>query len=562
MRVMSTASRTALILAVCGAVAAPRASALDPGGADRGSWKASGAGGVVAAGKAESVAAGISILDAGGNAADAAVATILALAVTDYGIFCIGAEVPILIYDARRGEVKALSGMGEAPRDPESIPWYLKNGIPKGMKSAAVPAAVSACFETLKRYGTMSFERVAAPALALLDRGKAPWRPKLAATLRKLVETERGSPGSREEKLQAARDRFYKGDIADAIEAWYVEQGGFLRKSDLAAHVTHVEDPVRVAYRGYVVCKCGPWTQGPTLCQALRLIERFDLKAMGHGSADYIHVCAEALKLALADRDAHYGDPRFVKVPLESLLSDAYTALRVTLIDLKRASREVRPGDPIGMKALRGPGEHRPAPGGTTTCCVADRWGNVVAATPSGNPPYVSPPGGETGVAHGTRLTSLNTAKGHPNCIEPGKRPRITLTPTIVLKDGKPVLAVSVAGGDLQDQTALNLILDVIEFGMKPDAAVTALRFATRHHENSFNPASNRASTVGSLASLQLGSGADEAAIEELTRRGHKVTRTTGPIGNPVMIWIDPATGIPHAAGDPRAGRHAGAAGK
>jgi gamma-glutamyltranspeptidase/glutathione hydrolase len=529
---------------------------------DRGGWKASGRYGVVAAGKAESVAAGIAILEAGGNAADAAVATILASSVTDYGLCCIGAEAPMLIYDARLKEVKVLDGIGGAPRSPEAIRWYLENGIHRGMKSAAVPAAVSACFELLKRYGTMTFEQVATPTLALLNGGKVPRQPKLAATLSKLIETERGTRGTRGAKLQATRDRFYKGDIAVAIADWYVEEEGFLRKADLAAHVTQIEDPVKVSYRGCVVAKCGPWTQGPALCQTLRLLERFDLKAMGRGSADNLHVCAEALKLALADRDAYYGDPLFVKVPLDRLLSDAYTALRVPLINLKSASREVRPGDPVGLKALGAPGEHRPTPGGSTTCCVADRWGNVVAATPSGIPPYISPVGGETGVDHGTRLTSLNTVPGHPNCIAPGKRPRVALTPTLVLKDGKPLLAISVAGGDLQDQATLNLLLNFIEFGMKPEAAVTAPRFATRQFDGSFNPTTNRAAAAGTLTSLQLNDGFGDGVAQDLSRRGHKVTRTAGLLGNPVMIWIDPATGIAHAAGDPRGGRCAGAAGK
>jgi gamma-glutamyltranspeptidase/glutathione hydrolase len=536
--------------------------AFDPARAASIGWKASGRDGVVAAGKAEAVAAGLWALEANGNAADAAVATILALAVTDYGLFEFGAEVPILVYSAKTGGVKVLSGQGGAPLDPEAIRWYEANGIPKsGMKAAAVPGAPSACFAALERFGTMRFEIAAVPMLALLDRGKEDWHPRLAATVRKLIETERAAPGTREEKLRAARSRFYVGDIAADLEAWYIENGGFLRKADLAAHVTRIEDPVTVSYRGYAVAKCGPWTQGPYLCQALRLLEGFDLKAMGRGSADFVHISAEALKLALADRDAWYGDPLFVDVPMAALLSDAYTKIRAPLIDPKRASREVRPGDPIALRALRGPGAYRPAPGGTTTCCVADRWGNVVAATPSGNPPFVQPPGGKTGVTHATRLSSLNTAPGHPNRIEPGKRPRITLTPTLVLREGKPALAISVAGGDLQDQTTLNLLLDWIEFGLEPEEAVRAPRFATGHHEGSFDPARDRAKAVGALGSLRVSKGTSAEAIEELRRRGHEVTVSSGPLGNPVMIRIDPATGLAHAAGDPDAGRHAGAAG-
>jgi gamma-glutamyltranspeptidase/glutathione hydrolase len=377
-----------------------------------------------------------------------------------------------------------------------------------------------------------------------------------------MVEEERITPGSREEKLQAATDRFYgrnrfRNDIAYDLEAFYIEKGGFLREADLAAHVTLVEDPVTVTYRGYTVCKCGPWTQGPYLCQALRLLEGFDLKAMGHFSADYVHVVAEAIKLAMADRDEYYGDPTFVDVPLSALLSDVYTRIRRPLIDMQKASLEARPGDPYNMKPLKGQGMFRPGSGGTTTCVVADRWGNVVAATPSGNRPYAVHP--TLGVAHATRLSSLNTAPGHPNRIAAGKRPRITLTPTLVLKDSKPVFAITVAGGDLQDQTTLNLVLDAIDFGMLPEAAVRAPRFSTGHHQDSFNPSPDREAAFEKQGSVQVHQGVGEAVVKALEAKGHEVTATTGPIGNPVMLFLDGAAGRMYAAGDPEAGRHAGA---
>jgi gamma-glutamyltranspeptidase/glutathione hydrolase len=522
-------------------------------------WHASGAGGAIAAGGSAAVAAGISILETGGNAADAAVATLLALSITDHGYFAIGAEIPFIIYDAKKEEVKVLSGLGGAPLDPKAMQWYYENDIPGsgGMKAAPVPGAVSLCMTALKLYGTITFEKAVTPSLALLDADEEDWHDELAATFRKLVETERNTPGTREEKLQAARDRFYKGDIADALEAFYIKNGGFLRKADLAAHVTRVEDPVTVQYRGYTVCKCGPWTQGPYLCQTLRLLEGFDLNKMGHLSADYIHVLAEALKLGFADRDKYYGDPLFVDVPMKALLSDEYTLLRRPLIDMAKASGEVRPGDPVNMKAVNGPGSYRPGPGGTTTCVVADRWGNVVAATPSGNPPYADCH--ELGISHGNRLRSLNTTEGHPNRIEPGKRPRITLTPTIVLKDGKAVIAISVAGGDLQDQTTLNCLLNHIEFGMMPKDAVTAPRFATGHHENSFDPNPDRVATLKGFGNFEVDERVSKEVRAELAERGHTVEATSDPIAYPVMIVVDPDTGMIHAAGDPRTRRHAAA---
>jgi gamma-glutamyltranspeptidase/glutathione hydrolase len=525
--------------------------------ADEITWHASGKGGAVAAGGKPAVAAGLSMLQQGGNAADAAAATLLALSITDFGYYAIGAEIPLIIYDARKKEVKVLCGLGGAPLDPKAMEWYYKNRIPGkgGMKAAPVPGAVSLCVAVVKLYGSMSFEQVVAPSLKLLDAGEKDWHPKLARTFRKMVETERNTTGTRQEKLQAARDRFYKGDIADALEAFYIKEGGFLRKKDLASHVTRIEDPVKVQYRGYTVYKCGPWTQGPYLCQTLRLLEGFDLKKMGHLSADYVHVLTEALKLGFADRDEYYGDPLFIDVPLDRLLSDRYTRLRRPLIDMTRASTKVRPGDPINMKAVKSPGHYLPGVGGTTTCVVTDRWGNMVAATPSGNQPYSSCP--VTGVSHGNRLRSLNTTPGHPNRIEPGKRPRITLTPTLVLKQGKPVIAISVAGGDLQDQTTLICLLNLIEFGIMPKDSVRAPRFSTGHHEGSFNPNPHRKETLGKLGGIAVEDRISEDVVAELKKRGHKTRTFSGANSHPVMLYVDPETGIMYAAGDPRVGRHA-----
>ena len=527
------------------------------------SWNAAGTGGAVAAGRRpEAVAAGLELLRNGGNAADAAAATLLALTVTDYGSFAIGGEVPILVYDAKKKEVKVLCGLGRGPLDPRAKDWFYAQGIPSrgSMKSAPVPGAVDACVTLLRLYGTKSFGEAVTPTLRLLDKGGRDWYDELAVTLRKLVEAEQNASGSREKKLIAARDRFYKGDVADELEKWYIAFGAFLRKRDLEAHETRVEEPVKVTYRGYTVYKCGPWTQGPTLLQSLRLLEGFDLKAMGHLSDDYIHVTSEALKLAFADRDEHYGDPLFVKVPLDALFSDKYTQARRRLIDLRRASLERRPGDPSQLRLLKssasGDGADSDIPiQDTTTCVVADRWGNFVAATPSCNLVRNRP--GPSGVTQGNRVRCLNTTPNHPNSFESGKRPRITLTPTIVTKDGKPVLGIAVAGGDLQDQTTLNVLLNHIEFGMRPAEAVTAPRFSTSHRENSFDPNPDRAAAFGTSGGLQLSRQVPREVRTALSKRGHKVSTTFGPIANPVMIYLDHETGKLYAAGDPRARRHA-----
>jgi len=533
-------------------------------GDDQITWKGSGVGGAVAAGEADSVAAGIRLLEKGGNAADAAAATLLALAVTDYGLFAIGGEVPLIIYDAGKKEVKVLSGLGAAPLDPKAIQWYYKNGIPANgsMKSALVPGAVDLVITALKLYGTVSFKQAVQPTLDLLDAEAEPWHADLAVTLRKLVAREAETAGSRREKLTAVRDRFYKGDIADDLEAWYIKSGAFLRKSDLENHRTRVEDPVSVTYRGYTIFKCGPWTQGPYLCQTLKLLEGFKLRKMGHLSASYIHTVVESLKLALADRDEYYGDPRFTRVPLTSLFSDEYTGLRRKLIDPENASILIRPGDPYGPGPLKIEAEPVESNSDipvqdTTTCVVADRWGNVVAATPSAN--LVGNQPGPSGVTQGNRVRSLNTTPGHPNRVQPGKRPRITLTPTLVLKEGKPVLAISVAGGDLQDQTSLNMILNHVEFGMLPEQAVTVPRFNTFHHQDSFDPNPDRAATVTGPGRMRVNKAVSDDVLRELEKRGHKVSTTGGAIAYPVMIYIDHENKMIHAAGDPKAGRHAAA---
>ena len=524
---------------------------------------ATGSLGVVVSGRPAATAAGIKILEHGGNAADAGAATLLALSVTYVGAFCVGGEVPILVYSAGQKNVKLIEGQGEAPRDPKAIAWYMQHGIPDGnVKAAAVPGTIDAVVTLLKLYGTKTFEEVVQPTLAILDAGGPTWyidtgsgqkietgvnwQADLAVTFRKMVESEKSAKGTREQKLQAVSDRFYRGDIADALQAWYIEKGGFLRKSDLAAHKTPVVDPLTTTYRGYTVYKTGPLTQGPYLLQTLRLLEGFDLKKMGFNSADYIHTVIEAEKLGLADRDEYYGDPNFAKVPMQQLLSDRYTEMRRKLIDPKKASLELRPGDPYNMKPAKPPTVTGPWHGGTTVMCVSDKFGNVIAATPSG---LSSTAGvaGHTGIIHGARLTSLNTFAGTPDVIEPGKRPRITLSPTLLFHDRQPVMAISVAGGDMQDQAAIQVILNYVDFGMGPEDAFKAPRFSTDHFIGSFGQDSAR------IGSLSVPDSLSEEVKADLKARGHLVTVNRGGVGGVALIGIDQkakqATAVGPAAG-------------
>jgi gamma-glutamyltranspeptidase/glutathione hydrolase len=330
--------------------------------------------------------------------------------------------------------------------------------------------------------------------------------------------------------------------------------GGLIRYTDLATHFTRIEEPASVDYRGFTVFKCGFWNQGPYLLETLRLLEGFDLKKMGHNQPDTVHVMVEAMKLGLADRDVWFADPLFADVPGKELLSKQYADLRRPLIDLKKSSQTQQPGDPRRMKALLPRTEWPSGPGyvdkDTTTCVVADKHGNCVAATPSG---FNGGLAGKTGIWFSSRLQSFNTWEGHPNCIEPGKRPRITLTPGIVLKDGKLVLAVSSAGGDQQDQALLQLIVDCLDFGLSPKEAVTSARFGTQHMMSSFGQGPPQLGNV--LVYPSIGDG----VIKSLEARGAKVTLQKVAWGRPVVVRVDPQTGVIEAAGDPTAKRNAGA---
>ncbi len=527
---------------------------VPPGGS--GTWQAAGKNGAVAAGGAEAVDAGLGTLKSGGNAVDAAVATILALTVTDANSVCFGGEVPMMIYDAKTGAVEVLAGQGVAPELATRVFFEAHGGIPaKGLEPAAVPALLDACLTALDRHGTITFARAAAPMLRLLHRHEKDWHKDLERTVFRLIEAEKGSGGDRRRGLRLVADYFYRGPLAREIGDWSRERGGLLRYSDLARHFTRVEEPVAVIYRGYTVHKCGPWTQGPYLLEALQLLAGFDLKAMGHNSTDAVHVTVEAMKLALADRDTYYADPLFEDVPLVGLLAPAYADARRGLIDMSHASLERRPGDPRRGKALLAGPAGRQGKGGTgldtTTCLVVDKEGNVVATTPSGWSGVVA---GETGVWLGTRLQSFNLWPGHPNCIAPGKRPRITLTPTVVTKDRKPILAVSVAGGDNQDMMTLQLVLNQIDFGMEPATSVTAPRFMSEHFVGSF------LQTPPVLGGLRINPPMGQPVLDALASRGHKLKLSPSPLSAaPTVIAIDPSTGLYRAAGDPRTRRHAGA---
>lgn len=388
-------------------------------------------------------------------------------------------------------------------------------------------------------------------------------QPDLARTLRGMVEAERrASAGGRDRKagLVAARDYFYKGPVAKEIDRFRKANKGLLRYEDLAAFRARIEEPVATNYRGYEIYKVGFWSQSPVMLETLNLLEGFDLKKMGGGSADYLHTIVEAMKLAYADRDSFYADPLFAKVPAETLLSKAYAAARAKEISATTASNEPRPGSPDGLRALHPAffqkDEPLPAVAARDTTCVdvVDKSGVMFSATPSGAwlPSVIA---GETGVPLSQRLQSFLLIPGHPNELQPGKRPRITLSPTLVLRDGKPYLALSTPGGDNQDQALLQVMLNVLEFGMNVQQAVEAPRLESRHLVSSFDNHLFRPNV------LYLGERLDPAIAKALAERGHqpRVRSRWMNSAAPVVIRVDPASGALEAGADPFGYRYAAA---
>jgi gamma-glutamyltranspeptidase/glutathione hydrolase len=372
--------------------------------------------------------------------------------------------------------------------------------------------------------------------------------PTLAATLRELAGVEKKTRGKREKKLEAVRDWFYKGGLAKRVAAFSEANGGLIRYNDLAQFHAEQDQPRSADFMGYTIHKPGFWTQGPVMLEALQILSGFDLKALGHNSPEYLHTVIETVKLAFADRDRYYGDPKFSTVDEAKLLSPDYAASRRSLIDPKHASREHRPGD-IGP-----PLDLRSAPSGVsnaqdTTCVnVVDRWGNAFSATPSGAwlPSVIA---GDTGIPFSTRLQSFVLTAGHPNQLAPGKRPRVTLSPTLITKDGELAMVMSTPGGDNQDQAMLQVLLNILVFGMGPQEAVEAPRFQTEHFYSSF------AFHEFTPAKVNLEGRIPAETVERLRALGHEVNhaRPWSNASAPTVILV--RDGVRHGAADPRRAR-------
>jgi len=519
-------------------------------------WHAEGKNGAVVAGGRAASEAGIEIMKAGGNAADGAAATLLALGVTDSKSYCLGGEIPIIVYDAKRNITEVLGGQGAAPRL-ATVEFFRNHpeGIPAvGLLSATVPASIDVILTLLERHGTKRFADVVGPTLKLLETPTESWHTDLHKTLQAMVSAEK-EHADRIVGLRAVGDYFYRGPVARAIDKFCREKGGLLRYEDMAVHHTRIERPISLKYRDFDIVKCGIWTQGPSMLQALRLLEGYDMSKLKAGSADALHLQAEALKLAFADRDDYYADPDFAEVPaIAELIDPVYAAARRSLMSIDKASNERIPGDPKNKKARKQTAPLAAGNGGpaldTTTCLAADAAGNMVAATPSGWSGVVA---GDTGIWLGTRLQSFTLDKNSPNVLVPGKRPRITLTPTLIFRGGKPIGAVSVAGGDGQEQAGIQMVTDLIDFKLSPREAVNVPRFHTDHLIGSFRQ------TPPKLASLTLDDTTSPEVARELAARGHQVNIQRAPLSHPIVIWKNQATGNLEAAGDPKAKRNAAA---
>ncbi len=554
-----------------------------------------------------SAAAGARIFAKGGNAIDAAVAATLVEGVVNPHMHTIGGEAPMLIYSADARRVVAINGNMTAPAR-ATIEHYRGLGLTlvpgEGLLAAGVPAAFDALAVALKTFGTMTLAEVAAPAAALCEDG-FPMHPGLAgdgetpqdlsgligqASIRvnakkfrekwpssaavympggepphtgqivknhalarffgRLIDAEAAArPRGREAAIDAARERFYRGDIAREIAAWSDANGGLLALDDLAAFATRIEEPVTADYRGVTVHKCGPWSQGPVYLQQLRLLEGFDLAAMGHNSADYVHTLIEAAKLAFADREQYYADPEFARVPLEGLLSARYAAVRRELIDPRRASLEQRPGDPINFRPMleRPAGEARSWGPGTIHVTAADGRGNMIAVTASGGWIPSSPVVESLGFPLGSRMQTFYLDEAHANALRPGKRPRTTLTPSIATRAGQPWLSFGTPGGDQQDQWTLQFFLNLVDFGMTVQEAIEAPRFSTAHFPSTFYPHNARPGV------LRVEERIDPAVRAELSARGHQLeVRPPWCEGHVLGIRFDPARRLLEGGADPR----------
>jgi gamma-glutamyltranspeptidase/glutathione hydrolase len=530
-------------------------------------------------------AAGMAVLERGGNAFDAAVAAGLVHQVVEPHLNGPGGDLPAIFWSAERGEPLVLCGQGPAPAA-ATIEAFGARGLDlvpgTGLLAACVPGAFDGWMLLLRDFGTWRLAEVMAFAIGYAEHGypvvprivstiraaesllrewpvsAALWLPPpepgtlhrnelLAATYRRIVADARG--GSRENEIERARAIWSHGFVAEAFARVSEAEGGLLAAADLAGWTATIEQPVSFDFRGTTVCKAGPWSQAPVFLQQLALLDGFDLEGMGLNSADYVHTVVECAKLAFADREAFYGDPLFVDVPLERLLSPAYADERRALVGVE-ASFDLRPGGgrlpPATFAAGPAAGTGEPTRGDTVHLDVVDRHGNVVSATPSGGWLHSSPAVAELGFPLGTRAQMFWLDPQHPNALAPGKRPRTTLSPTLALRGGEPYLAFGTPGGDQQDQWTLAFFLAHTVFRLDLQAAIDAPTFHTNHFPSSFYP------RLAEPGVIEVERRMGEMTIDDLRARGHDVRVTDDWSLGRVSAAGRDEQGILKAAANPR----------
>ncbi len=542
---------------------------------------------------ASSVAMGV--LEKGGNAFDAAVAAAFTLQVVEPHLNGPLGEAPILAYSAKHRRADMICGQGVAPQA-ATIARFRSLGLDlipgTGLLAAAVPGAFDGWMRLLRDWGTMPLAELIEPALGYAEQGyplasrirdtimtvaalfRSEWtssaavylpggnppvpgrlfrNPTLAATYRRVLQEAAAAGGSREQRIEKARDAWYRGFVAETIDRFCRTEkvldasgrrhNGLLTADDMARWQAPVETPLSYDYRGVTVLKGGPWSQGPVMLQQLALLQGFDLDGLDPVGPEFVHIVTECAKLAYADREAWYGDPNFTDVPIATLLSPAYNDARRQLVG-DRASLELRPGRPDGrepyvlvggfeVSATAGVGEPTVGmydgigepttselgvvAGDTCHLDIIDRWGNTVSATPSGGWLQSSPVIPELGFCLGTRQQISWLDERSASSLAPGKRPRSTLSPTLALKDGEPFIAFGTPGGDGQDQWSTQLLLHHLHHGMNLQEAIDCPEFNNDHAPSSFYP---RASNPGGL---QLEGRFPETTARALSERGHKV---------------------------------------
>lgn len=546
--------------------------------------------------------AGVQILQQGGNAADAGVAAGLCLNTVVPESAHFGGVAPIIHSPGTGGPIETISGLGRWPRAAHIQHFvHIHDGdMPEGFPRTITPAAPDSWLTALAHWGTMTFEEVVQPALDLARNGRpvddrfhqalqapdirahtttaavflpggippAPGhvfrQPDLARTFQRMIDAERRGRGGRRQGIRQARDLIYRGEIAREIADYHAQTDSLLAYEDLRDFTVRMEAPEMIHCRGLDVYSCGPWCQGPSLLMALGILEGLDLRAMGHNSADYLHILLETIKLVFADREAYFGDPDFVRVPMRGLLNPAYTRRQRHRIDPRTAAPGMPAcGDPWPFEPdSHGRGDRTdsstapvPAPqselpwaSDTSYLCVVDCEGNAFSATPSdgvGGAAVV--PGLGFPISH--RGTQSWLDPRHASALQPGKRPRLTPNPALVMQEGRPFMPLGCPGGDAQVQGMLQVLLNVVEFGMDPQTAIEAPRVISHSFPNSFWPHISRDGEVTAETRIE------NSVRTALQARGHILDEDgdwSGAVSRVCAIAIDSGTGIRTGGADPR----------